>query len=70
MLIKVKPEAERIDEMLKHLSEKGYSYDYEQALIKCGSGQEKQFLAHLLEGGFDYDFELSNDCQASWDAEV
>lgn len=57
MIIKVKGNKE---EMSAYLNDKGYSVDYEQALIHCGSGQEKALLAHLLEGGFDYEKEESD----------
>lgn len=61
--MKIKAKGKK-DELSSYLNDKGYSVDYEQALIHCGSGQEKALLAHLLEGGYDYSFEYSDEILA------
>ena len=61
--MKIKAKGKK-DELSAYLNDKGYSVDYEQVLIHCGSGQEKALLAHLLEGGYDYSFEYSNEILA------
>lgn len=61
--MKIKAKGKK-DELSAYLNDKGYSVDYEQALIHCGSGQEKALLAHLLEGGYDYSFEYSDEILA------
>lgn len=52
------------DDLIPYLDHGGFSYDMEQALIKCGSGQERALLLYLLEGGYDFEKIESDICEA------